>query len=158
MRLLNAPVPIIAAIAAQELAPPRVEGPAWVTAALAGAFLVLWFLDKAGRLPFSSSERRTGGYTDTDRAIAATVAAQLAAVHEIVVREDSEKPGWRMVWAPGKETREVRDTVQHLARLADLWAEDRERWDHERAKLEQRITQLEDVVRRQEHALQGRGG
>ena len=152
MRLLNLPVPIFTAALIQQVEPLNVTGPGWVVALATGAFVVLWFLNAIGKLPGGTSERRGASFKDDDR-------RKLEAMHEIVTREDTDKPGWRLVWHPARETREIRDLLIELSDLREDWAAEREEWKVERARLELRIAHLEDVNRRQEHALKyGAGG
>jgi hypothetical protein len=150
LRLLNLPLPIFTAVLVQQIEPPTVTGPGWLVAIFTGAFVVLWFLNAIGRLPGAHGERRAPSFGDQDR-------AHLVEIHKTVTREDSDKPGWPMVWHSGKESREVCAAVTRLAGLADVWEEDREEWRRDRARMEARITLLEDTVRRQEHALGARG-
>ena len=118
-----------------------------------------YILNLLGKFPGASGERREASFRDGDR-------SKLDAVHEVVTREDSDKPGWRMVWHSSRETREMRDLLIELSDLRDdwatereEWATEREEWKTERARLDRRITELEDTVRRQEHALKyGAGG
>lgn len=156
MKLLNLPIPIIASLLVQADRP-AMDGPAWYAGAVATLFLVAYVLNITGKFPGASGERRTASYTDSDRVIASATAAKVKDIYEIVVREDAEKPGWRMVWAPAKETRDIREATLRFAVLADAWVEDREEWKHERADLQQRITRLEDIIRQQEHALRAHG-
>ena len=160
MRLLNLPLPIFSAILAPQVEPPgAAQAPAWVAAFFAGVFTLGWFLQQWGKLPGAVSDRRAGGFWDTDR-------AHLDQVHEVVTREDQEKPGWRMVWHSSKEVREMREAIARLAGLAEVWVQDREdwrrdreEWRQDRARMETRITNLEEVNRLQEHALdRGAGG
>ena len=152
MRLLNLPVPIFTAAIIQQVEPVNVTGPGWVVALATGAFVVLWFLNAIGKLPGGGSERREASFKDTDR-------GQLNEIHGIVTAEDVARPRWPRVWAPLQETLEIRDLVAELADLRQAWEAERAEWKVERARMEHRITELEDVVRRQEHALKyGAGG
>lgn len=149
MRLLNLPLPIFAAVLAPQVEPPgAAQAPAWMAAFFAGIFTLGWFLEKWGKLPGTSGDRRAPGFGDADR-------THLDQVHEVVTREDTEKPGWRMVWNPSRETREIRDLLRELTELKAVWQEERADWKRERARMEERITFLEDALRRQEHAREG---
>ncbi len=147
MRILNLPLPIFAAVLAPQVEPPgAAQAPAWMAAFFAGIFTLGWFLQQWGKLPGAASDRRATGFGDGDR-------TKLDQVHEVVTREDQEKPGWRMVWNPAKETREIHELLRELADLKEVWMEERETWKRERASMEERIVRLEDTVRRQERAL-----
>jgi len=146
MRALNIPLPVIAALLVPQMEAPHVTGPGYVAAALGGAWLVLWWLEKIGRLPGGSGgERRGHTFGDRDR-------ARLDEVHKTVTREDAAKPGWPMVWAPADEVREIRDLVRELVDLKAIWQDEREVWKRERARMEERITHLEDSLRARDHA------
>lgn len=150
MRLLNLPIPVFAAILVPQIEPPQMSAPAWVAAIIGVAYVLLSYLNWIGRLPGATAERRAGGYGDDDR-------ARLVKVHEIIVREDPDKPNWPMVWRASKEMRDAHAVLASLAELKDVWIEDRGEWRRERSRMEARITLLEDTVRRQEHALEARG-
>ena len=151
LRILNAPLPIITAVVMQEIPQPMMTGgPGWAVAVLTGIFIVLWFLNAIGRLPGASGDRRTASFRDEDR-------ARLVKVHEIIVREDPDKPNWPMVWRASKEMRDAHAVLASLAELKDVWIEDRDEWRRERSRMEERIVRLEDTVRRQERALEARG-
>ena len=160
MRILNLPLPIFTAILVPQIEPPGTsDGPAWAAAFFAFAFSLGWFLDRYDKLPGTSGNRRAGGYVDEDRKQATAQAVLIAEIHRTVTREDSEKPGWPMVWHSSRESREMCTAIARLAILADAWMRDREEWKVKQSNMEHRITQLEDVVRRQEHALKyGTGG
>ena len=144
MRLLNLPLPIFAAILTPQLeTAAQSPTPGWVAAVAAWIFVLGWFLQQWGKLPGANGERRTHMFTPQDR-------ARMEAIYGAVKRNDPEKPDWPMVWSATHET------VTRLAELAELWQEDREAWKYERARMEVRITQLEEVVRLQEHALGAR--
>lgn len=152
MRLLNLPLPIFAAALVQQIEPPAISAPAWVTAFLVGVFVLAYVLNLVGKFPGAAGERRESGYTEADR-------TRLTEVHGVVTREDSDKPGWHMVWYPARETREIRDLLIELSDLREDWAAEREEWRAERSRMETRITHLEEVNRIQGHALQhGNGG
>jgi len=162
MRLLNLPFPLLAAAFVPQIQPPEVTTPGYIAAAMGGAWLVLWYLQQIGKLPGANGERRSGSaFEDDDRARAADVAEtvdmvadQMTEVHRIVTREDSDKPGWAMVWRSSKESHEVREAVAKLATLAETWIQDREDWRREKADLQARITRLEDINRAQERAIE----
>jgi len=127
MRLLNAPVPVLMAILAPQIEPPDMSTPAWVAAIIGVAYVLLSYLNWIGRLPGATGERRTRSFTDADRAMLTETHDQLEAVHEVVTREDKDKPGWRMVWAPAGEIRELTEAMGHLTRTVQTWIErDRE--------------------------------
>lgn len=132
VRVFAIPIPVIfAAMAVAE--PGQLKGPDWLLGASSTAFVILWFLNTIGKLPGGSTERRAGG-------------EQLAELHRIMTREDKDKPGWYMAWGPSyAETREMRDGLQNLSRLADAWLEDRKTWAHEKDELERRIARLEEI-------------
>lgn len=151
MRLLNLPLPIFAAALAQ-FDPPQVSGPAWVNSFLIALFVLGYFLNLMGKFPFASGERREASFREDDR-------RRLGDIHEIVTAEDTARPRWPRVWAPLAETVRIAALVEELAGLREDWRDERESWKTERARMELRITGLEDTVRRQEHALRhGAGG
>ena len=163
-RILSLPLPIFAAALAQPIDSPAMSAPAWITAAGVGAFVVLYFLNAAGRLPFANAERRTTGFDDTAR-------HKLDEMHAIVMAEDEVLPRWRKVWSPTRETIATLDLVRELAEMRVTWEEERQEWhatndacqaqrtkerdewSAERARMERRITQLEETVRLQERAI-----
>ena len=151
MRLLDLPIPVIAAVIAPQIEPPEMSTAAWVAAIVGVAYVLLSYLNWIGRLPGAAGERRVGGFGDDDR-------ARLTEMHAVVTREDVDKPGWRMVWYPARETREIRNLLIELSDLREDWEAEREEWQKERARMEARITHLEEVNRIQEHALEARGG
>lgn len=155
MRLLNLPLPILTAVFVPQLEPPQVTTPGYIAAAMGGAWLVLWYLQQIGKLP-GAPERRASDQAVTEKLD--VLADQVDAVHKIVTREDADAPGWPMVWRSMKESREVRDAVTKLAALAEVWVKDREEWRRDKAELQERITRLEDVNRRQERALEKGAG
>ena len=161
MRILNLPLPIFAA-ALLQIEPPQLSAPAWVNSFLIALFVLGYFLNLAGKFPFTSSERRNGGFGDEDRkqqATQATQAVQVADIHRTVTREDADKPGWPMVWHSSRESREMCAAMTKLAGLADTWVRDREEWKDKQASMERRITELEETIRRQGHVLKyGTGG
>jgi len=164
MRLLNLPIPVFAAILAPQVEPPGASAmPAWVAAVAAWIFVLGWFLQAYSKLPGASGERRApGACEDCQR--------KVAAMHEIVTREDADKPGWRMVWYPARETREIRDLLTELADLREDWAAEREECkrdrarmiaehEQERTRMDQRLKDLEVANLRYETALRhGAGG
>lgn len=135
--LTGLPVPIFGAAFLEF--PPGVEEPSWIMAALVGAYVVLWLLDKIGVLPGTSKERREASFTPLDR-------AHLDRVFEVISREDPDKPGWPMVWSPSRERREARE---HLRTLAELAAD-----NAELAKELKNLTSLNvEVLRTMERSL-----
>lgn len=150
MRLLNLPIPVIAAVIAPQIEPPTMSTPAWVAAIVGVAYVLLSYLNWAGRLPGANAERRMQTFTEEDR-------SRLAEVHRTVMREDPDRPGVPMVWRQTREMLAAHAALTSLAELKDVWVQDREEWRADRARMEQRITQLEEVNRRQEHALEARG-
>lgn len=164
MRLLNLPLPIFAAALAQPIDSPAMSAPAWITAAGVGAFVVLYFLNAAGRLPFANAERRTTSFDDTAR-------HKLDEMHAIVMAEDEVLPRWRKVWSPTRETIATLDLVRELAEMRVTWEEERqdwraandacqaqrakesEQWNAERGHMETRIMRLEETIRSQERAI-----
>src|SRR3990167_120658 len=152
LRLLNLPVPLFTAAIIQEVEPLNVTGPGWVVAVATGAFVVLWFSNAIGKLPGGSSDRREASFLDSDR-------AKLDLIHEIVTAADVARPRRPRGGARGKETVELRTLVEELAELRTTWEMERAEWKVDRSRMERRITELEDIVCRQESALNhGAGG
>ena len=156
-RILSLPLPIFAAAIIQQVEPPAISAPAWVNSFLIGVFVLGYFLNLVGKFPGATGERRTASFTDADR-------RKLEDMFSIVTAEDTAKARWPRVWAPIAETLRIQALVEELAKLRGQWemehAEwklERADWKAERARMERRITELEDVVRRQEHALEVRG-
>lgn len=151
-KILAIPWPVVLAAATQVIEPLEVDGPAWMTAFLVGVFVVLWALNAMGRLPFQSMDRRAHPFGDTER-------QKFDQMYEIVTAEDNTKPRWRKVWASTKETLEVHALITELADLRVTWEAERKEWQVERARMEHRITELEDTIRRQNNVLSNpRGG
>lgn len=145
MKILEWAVPALAALTVPQMGEPSpTEVPAWVSAFFIGVFTLGAYLNWLGRLPGANGERRRYQFSDSDR-------AKLGKIHETITKE--AKPGWPLVWAPAEEIREMRDLIRELAALKVMWEDERDDWKRERATMEARITQLEDVVDRQEHAL-----
>lgn len=163
MRLLNLPIPIFSATLVQGIDPPQLSAPAWVNSFLVAIFVLAYVLNLAGKFPGGSAERREASFKDADR-------KKLDAMHEIVTREDSDKPGWRMVWHPARETREMRDLLIELSDLREDWAIERSECKEDRARLvaeheqerqrwNERMSRLEEANTRYEVALRhGAGG
>lgn len=149
MRLFNIPVPIIALMASETL--PLPDGPQWFMGAISALFFVAYLLKSYGKLPGSGGERREASFQDADR-------KRLEEVHKIMVREDPDKTGYPMVWGISyREHKDVREGMTTFTRLAGIWEADRTEWHEERARLERRVTVLEETVRTQETALLARG-
>jgi hypothetical protein len=158
---MSFPVPIFAAVIRE--AAPQAIGPDWLVGASAAAFTLLWFLNAIGKLPGGGGERREASFKDEDR-------SRLADIHAVVTREDSDKPGWRMVWHSARETREMRDLLVELSDLREDWATERQECKDDRVRLvaeheqerqrwHERLSRLEEANIRYEAALQhGAGG
>lgn len=70
-KLLQVPVPPLAAVLVPQAAPDLVagDGPGYLAVLLLGGWIVLWFLDRIGKLPGrESGERRSAAFTPADRA------------------------------------------------------------------------------------------
>lgn len=105
MKLLEWPIPPVAAAVVPQVAPTIVapEGPGYLATAILGAWVVLWFLDRIGRLPGRPlGERRTESFTTSDRALLMEIGASL---------QRSEKA--RM---------SEREVLEHMERLYNLLA------------------------------------
>lgn len=57
MRILNLPLPVIAALLVPQMEPPQITGPGYLAAFFGGAWLVLWYLQQIGRLPGAGDRR-----------------------------------------------------------------------------------------------------
>jgi hypothetical protein len=163
VRILALPLPIFVASLADSLTMPELSGPAWAQAIMIGMFVFGYFLNLVGKFPGAGGERREASFTGADR-------TRLDTVYEVVTREDSDKPGWRMVWHPARETREMRDLLIELSDLREDWAAERAECKEDRAKMiveheqerhrwHERLSRLEDANARYESALRhGAGG
>lgn len=156
MRFLDLPVPVFTAVLVPQIDTSVMNTPAWIGVFFAGFFTFGWFLDRYQKLP-GAANKQAAGFGDVDR-------RKLEDVHAIVMTEDADKPRWPRVWAPIAETLRIEALLEELTALRTQWeierAEwkvERTEWKAERGRMERRITELEDVVRRQEHALEMRG-
>lgn len=115
--LLTSPLPaaVLGAVAPQIEAP--ASAPTWVTTALFGVFVTLWFLAQIGRLPGASEERRSPqslAMSDRDRSAINRAIKQLDKVHGLVATRSSED-GIERFLAHHQITREAHDVLRSLA-------------------------------------------
>lgn len=120
--------------------------PGWLTAAFVGAWVVLWLLDRIGKLP-------GGSQFDTPRVMVVEPDKlkelladpnQVAKIHEVVTREDSDKPGYYMVWSTGKERRALERTMDDHGKLMHATIETLEAMKRSMASLHAKIDELND--------------
>lgn len=97
LRLLEAPVPIIAAAVVPQLAPILIgaeevaRGPGYLAVALLGAWVVLWFLDRIGKLPGRpQGERRNSAFTQSDHTMLKEIATRTQVVCELLATRDPD--------------------------------------------------------------------
>lgn len=94
MKILTFPIPVLSAGLSQ-LFPAGMDGaPQWILSFLMGAWVILWLMDKMGKLPSNGKERREGRVNlkeDIDK------------LHEIVKElhqwhTHEDRPGWKIWW------------------------------------------------------------
>lgn len=105
-------------------------------------------------LPLFGKTSRTG---DRDKAWDRLI-SQTNDMHQIIMTEDTNRPRWPRVWAPIAETIRIQALLEELANLRNDWNEERSEWKKERARLDLRITQLEETIKMQDHALRSSAG
>lgn len=97
LKLLEVPIPPIAAAVIPQVAPSFVggapEGPGWVATFLLGGWVVLWFMDRIGKLPGrpQGERRSTSAFTDKDRELLGRISADLSALVELEVAAKTDK-------------------------------------------------------------------
>jgi hypothetical protein len=121
--IVLAPVVPLAAVAAFPQVPGIAAGeqttPGWVAAAFVGVWVTLWFLDRIGKLPGAAkTEAPQLVVVEPDKLRELLVdPSQVARVHDVVTREDPEKPGYYMVWSTSKERRDLEKKLDDHAKL-----------------------------------------
>lgn len=93
--------------------------PGWVAVFLLGAWVMHSILDKAGKLPWSHSgevPHLTVVELDNLRELLADP-SKADKVYDIVTREDSERPGYYMVWTTDRERRQLAKQMEEHAKL-----------------------------------------
>ena len=78
LRLLDLPLPVLAAMVVPQVAPDMLqvpdvpEGPSYIATGLLAVWVTLWFLDRIGKLPGRpQGERRNAAFTPEDRQLLA---------------------------------------------------------------------------------------
>lgn len=115
-KLVEAPIPVVAAAVVPQFVSPEQwpEGPGWLAAFLMGVWVILWALDKMGRLPFK------GDRADAKLVIElpAEHVDRVKAIHGVVTREHPDKPGFFLVWdGSGKLEKALLDSLERQERL-----------------------------------------
>lgn len=93
--------------------------PGWVAVFLLGAWVMHSILDRAGKLPWTS-----GPALPTLTVVEAEKLREILAdpskvdrIHDIVSREDVDKPGYYMVWSSSSERRRLETALEDQRKL-----------------------------------------
>ncbi len=90
MRMLNIPIPILAGMASVQFPDGVMEGaPGWFMGFATAVFVFAYILKATGRMPRKNgSERRSGDFTDGDRACQVEIAAATKKVADLLAERD----------------------------------------------------------------------
>lgn len=149
MSLVLAPVVPMAAVAAF----PQIPGidaavqttPGWVAVGAVWVWVTLWFLDRVGKLPGGSKAPQGPQIlvVSTDDLRAVTPDRHKAdEVHEIVSREDPEKPGYKLVWSSSKERRDLERKLDEHSKLMHATIETLDAMKRSLAALHKKVDEM----------------
>ena len=111
IRILDLPVPLIAAIASLQLPDGVIERtPGYVIGAGSAIFLIVYVLKAMGKMPGQSEDEREVSFTDEDRVLLVSLAAALTT-------EDSE--GFQRFNKMNERVKETHETIDSFVKIAD---------------------------------------
>lgn len=153
---LKAPIPIILAIPQVELnGSPIDNGPEWLLGAVAGIWLIIWVLEKAGKLPLTTKERRRlPKFEASDReAIASTLSAIASLSEKVVEMNKREASLYQLLTirdADGVErwishNRATHDTRERVDSITELLGELVQARDSDRRVNDMTVTTLQSI-------------
>lgn len=119
--------------------------PGWVAVFLLGAWVMHQILDRAGKLPWSQSPAvppLTVIEAEKLREILADP-SKVDKIHDIVSREDVEKPGYYMVWSSAAERRRLEKTLESQAKLTHATIATLEAIQRSLAELHRKVDAIE---------------
>jgi hypothetical protein len=104
--------------------------PGWLMAFMLGVWVLHSIMDAAGKLPWSRDPQIPSLKVDK--------------IHDIVSREDAEKPGYYMVWSSTAERRQFERQLRDHEKLVGATIETLEALKRSLASLHQKVDRLED--------------